>query len=197
MSISLVLLIFIAGAIAFYGVKQLNLYADDVSEKVYTASNAEMKLDTVRILARQMDEQPEVIARAQKIVAESQSYQYQNTIIRDLQAMAARAGVSIVNYNFVESSAAASSSAPAASGSTATPSSGVAAPQPAATTGPKSVSFNITLADPVNYSGFLNFVHYVEQNATKMQISSIGLSKSDKNDTQVTVDTLTIEVYVR
>ena len=208
MSLLLGLLVTLTVVIAFFGMQQLDTRAEEVSKVVYEADNSEQKLNSIKSLRANMDSQPDAVRRAQQIVAESKSYSYQNLIVKDVMSMASRAGVEITNYTFSDpGEEAAGGAAPAA-----TPQAPAApATDPAAAATPpgmegatpqiaqsqlKSVSFNITLKTPLEYTRLLKFIHYVEQNATKMQIATLTLSKGESSDT-VSIDALTIEVYVR
>ena len=54
----------------------------------------------------------------------------------------------------------------------------------------------MSLQTPVNYRNFLNFLNYIEQNLTKMQIANVNLSRGETSST-VNTNALEIEVYVR
>lgn len=212
MSLLLGLLVTLTVVIAFFGMQQLDTRAEEVSKVVYEADNSEQKLNSIKSLRANMDSQPDAVRRAQQIVAESKSYSYQNVIVKDVMSMASRAGVEITNYTFSDpGEEAAGGAAPAATPQApAAPATDPATDPAAAATPPgmegatpqiaqsqlKSVSFNITLKTPLEYTRLLNFIHYVEQNATKMQIATLTLSKGESNNT-VSIDALTIEVYVR
>lgn len=212
MSLLLGLLVTLTVVIAFFGMQQLDTRAEEVSKVVYEADNSEQKLNSIKSLRANMDSQPDAVRRAQQIVAESKSYSYQNLIVKDVMSMASRAGVEITNYTFSDpGEEAAGGAAPAATPQApAAPATDPATDPAAAATPPgmegatpqiaqsqlKSVSFNITLKTPLEYTRLLKFIHYVEQNATKMQIATLTLSKGESNNT-VSIDALTIEVYVR
>lgn len=206
MSLALGILLMAIVAIAFFGLQLLSSRADEVSKVVYEADTSEQKLNGIRSMRTQMQAQPEAVKRAQQIVAESKSYSYQNVIVKDITSMADRAGVEITNYTFSEpgtdSAASGATAAPAANQpavadpAAAAPSGTAGTATPAAQSSLKSISFDISLKTPVEYTRLLKFIHYIEQNATKMQISTLTLSKAESNRT-VGIDALTIEVYVR
>ncbi len=188
------LCLLVAGTVGggILGVNYLNSRAAEVQQVVFTASNSDEKLQRIQDLAKILDSNQEAVARAKQVVAESKSYQYQDVIIRDLHAMARRAGVEITNFNF---SASGSATAPKSNG-TSTPA--PAKPTPS-TGGLQSTTVDITLKTPVDYRKFLSFIHYLEQNLTKMQISKVGLAKANDPDNPDSVESevLTIEVYIR
>jgi hypothetical protein len=119
-------------------------------------------------------------------VADSQSYQYQNQIIGDLNDYANKAGIAITSIDFVADTPAA----------TTTPPAGTRTPTTIAPAGVKSTSVSITLQNPVPYDNMLRFIHSIEQNLTKMQISKIGLAKGSSGNA-VTSEILTIQVYIK
>lgn len=173
-------LILLATAGGFY---VANGWLRDLAMQVSHASaDAEASHTTITTLQRLQDElaaNRSVIERTSNIVAESQSYQYQDEIIRDLNEYAAAAGIGITNYSF--------ESATDEQEQAATPN--VAPPS-----GINSTLVSVTVANPVNYDNLLRFFYSVEQNLTKMQITNISLTKSG-ND--LSSEALTIEVYIR
>ena len=176
--------------LAVLGLGTLRQQAVEVQQVVYDAQNSNHKLQRVQELISELTHNQEAVSRAKQIVAESKSYQYQDVIIRDLQAMANLAGVTITNFDFN-----ASASTNGSSTSTDTP----AATTPVLSTGLRSTTVSITLQTPVNYRDLLTFIHYIEQNLTKMQISKVGISSAgnDQSRNTVSTDALTIEVYIR
>lgn len=181
------LLVVIATIIGFFGTQYLQGQATVIQQVVYDATNGDQKLLRVQELAAQLDNNQEAVARAQQIVAESKSYQYQDVIIKDLQAIAKRANITISNFDFTASSTQATKS-------------GSKTPTVTSSSGLRSTMVNISLDNPVNYRNLLTFLHYIEQNLTKMQVASVGLSGvtgSEGGGNNVTTNTLTIEVYIR
>ena len=159
---------------------------DTATEASHILAKANSSQNDIQILQRiesELAKNKEVAERARSIVADSQSYQYQDQIIKDLTDYAVRSGITITNFDFKTTQ----SSTP---GTQSPPATGQPAP-----TGVKSTSVSITLKNPVPYDNILRFIHSIEQNLTKMQISKIGLSKETGGN--VISDSLTIEVYVR
>jgi hypothetical protein len=192
-SLRLILSIFLFVIIALgillfsFAYSKLKDAAVDVSHSVADASASQNNLQNLQKLKQDLAAKQDVVTRAENIVAESRSYEYQNQIINDLNDYAARAGLSITTIDF--------SSAQAGTGPTTTP--GTAAPATPSTTinGVKSTFVSVTLKNPVNYTGVLRFLKSIEQNLTKMQVSNIGLSKAD--DGGVSSNALNIEVYIK
>lgn len=180
--VSLFLVAIIATGAFILVTDRLRDTATEASHILAQANNSQNDIQILQRIEEELKKNREVVERASSIVADSQSYQYQDQIIKDLTDYATRSGITITNFDFGSTKAATGTQSPAPTEQ-----------QPPA--GVKSTSVSITLKNPVSYEGILRFIHSVEQNLTKMQISKIGLSKeSGKN---VTSDALTIEVYVR
>jgi hypothetical protein len=160
----------------------LQTMASDVSHTTVDANASRDALQTLQKIQQQLSDDKDVVARASSIVAESQSYQYQDQIVNDLNDYAKKAGISITNLDFGATSTAATPAAPVTT--TPTP------------TGVKSTAVTVTLKNPVNYNSLLHFFSSIEQNLTKMQISKIGISKGNSGN-DVSSDILTIQVYIR
>jgi hypothetical protein len=128
------------------------------------------------------------VTRAKSIVSDSQFYAYQNQIITDITAYAKSAGLKITNFTFTTDSVQGAKAGAATTPQTST------APTPA---GLKSLTATIAIQSPANYQAVMRFIHSVEANLTKMQLTGISITKSAKNSTEVSVNPFTIEVYTR
>lgn len=163
-----------------FALSLLGSLATDVSHTTVDATASENNLQNLQQVQQTLANEKDVIQRASNIVADSQSYQYQDQILTDLKAFAGQAGIVITNLDF----------SAASTSKTATPTASTAP------SGVKSTSVSVTLKNPVNYVNFLKFIKSIEQNLTKMQISKIALSKS-ASGSDVSSETLIIEVYIR
>lgn len=185
LSISLLAIVGLGIALFSLSHRTLKNVAIDVSHTVADADASQNNLQNLQNLKRDLASKQDIVKRAESIVAESRSYEYQNQIINDLNDYAARAGLSITNIDFTGNQT---------SGSTPTP--GVAPTTPSTTVnGVKSTIVSVALKNPVDYTGVLRFLKSVEQNLTKMQIANVGLSKAD--DGGISSDVLNIEVYIK
>jgi hypothetical protein len=207
LSVALVGSVLIVAAIVWYGVGRLNDYADQVNEAVMAAANSEGRLASVQAEVQKLEEHKDAVERAKRIAAESKEYQYQDTIIADIEEFARKAGVNVQSYDFSSSSDSSSGQSqptPApADGGMPNPGggeggdpmmpAGEAAPAPSNL---RSTVVNVTIESPVNYRNFLTFLRYIEQNLTRMQIASVSLSSGD-SASQVSTESLQIEVYIR
>ena len=183
LSVSMFIVAAVGGVAFWVANSKLEEYAVEVSHTSADATASRDNLQNLQKIQQELEEDKEVVQRTSSIVADSQSYQYQNQIITDLNDYAAKAGIAITNINFASTT------------TQTTP----GTPTPAAPTTPsgvKSMPVSITIKNPVDYLNLLKFVNSIEENLTKMQISRINLSK-DPTRNSVTSDALTIEVYVR
>lgn len=168
-------------AFSFGGWLLLQQLEQTVRETDHARTDADMaatELQQLRRLKQQFDEQKDIIDRAKQIAASADQYRYQDQIINDISQYAKRYGLQISAFDF------------SAAGSTASPGS-----QPAVT-GTKRTPFTITLKGPLAYSSFLKFLRDIEQNLTKIQVTSLALAP-DKNPSNVTNPTISLEVYLK
>lgn len=174
----------IIGIVIFYFANgMLSQVATDVSHTVADASAGQNNLQALQRTEKELEANQKVVQRAGEVVANSQSYEYQNQIINDLNQYAARAGIELMNIDFASDTKA----------STTTPAAG-ATPPPTAPSGLKTATITVTMKNPIQYVNLLRFMQSIEQNLTKMQLSSVGITK---DQTGVSSDVLTITVYVR
>jgi hypothetical protein len=181
--VSFALAVAIAITLIVLAVQYAEKYANDVKQTVYDASTSQTKISNTTTLAQQLAKRQDSVTHVEKIVADSKSYAYQDLIINDLRAMASKAGVKILSFIFSDQP---------------TVTNGKPAPKPAGSLHTKTVS--VTLDNPVNYVSFLNFLHYIELNNTKMQISNVTISAvtNDKSPSaDINSEVLEIEVYVK
>lgn len=192
--IMMVLIVVLSIAGFYFAQKELRTYADEVSKTVLQAGSSENDLARLSQLEQELERLRSINQRATSIAAESQSYQYQNQIIADLNGYAQRSGLTISQFNFgAESQGATATPIPATPG---TPASPEATPTTQASA-IKSTSVNVTLNTPLSYRNLLSFLTLIEQNLTKMQVSSISLTKGAEGADTVSTDSLTIEVYIQ
>lgn len=183
---TIVLLVLVIGAGFWLFRTQMVSYAESVSKAAAEANVSANDVQNLQKLETELKDDQVAINRTKSIVADSESYQYQNQIIQDLTRYAKAAGVTITGYVFTSDGAA--------------PGGAVAAPvanNGGAPAGLKTTSVSITPKSPVNYKSFMQFIHSIELNLTKMQLTGISLSKSPDGAEMVAVNPLTIEVYTK
>lgn len=190
---TIIAIIIAAGAGFWFFKDRLVNYAATVEQMKQEADASASDVAALQKLKTELEENVVAVNRAKSIVAESKSYQYQNQIIEDLNIYAKATGVAIASYVFADNNAAASTT----TGGASTP---AASPVPTIAGGPKSTSVTVTLKSPANYKAVMRFIHAIEINLTKMQLTGISLtgptSEESRSD-EVTVNPLTIEVYIR
>lgn len=160
----------------------LKQFAIEVSHIAADAAASRDNVQNLQKIQTQLQQDADIVQKTSSIVAESQSYQYQDQIITDINNYAAKADIGITDINFATTVA----PAPGTNSPSATP----------LPNGVKSSPIAITLKNPVNYNNLLRFIKSIEQNLTKMQVSRINLSK-DSTGGGVTSEALTLQVYVR
>lgn len=192
LSASLLLITILATVLFYFADRQLHQVAVDVSHTVVDANASQSTIQNLQQVQRQLENNKDVITRAGNIVADSQSYQYQDQIVSDLNTYASKAGIKITNMDFTTEAA--------ASGSTPTTDRGTdqnTTTAPAAPSGVKTTSVTVTMENPVGYSNFLTLLRSIEDNLTKMQVQKVSLSRATGGGGNIASDVLTIQVYVR
>ena len=184
------LLIILAAMVAgsYFAYSFLSTTSKEVADMQTEASAVDMKIQNLLKLKDQLEKNPVATKKAEQIVAESKSYQYQNQIINDLSIYAAKANVPIQSFTFQDSS---TSSAKSSSSSSQT-----TTKKPTSVNGVKSITVSIQLGDKVPYNNLLHFLHLVENNVTRMQISGVSISRGEQRG-EVSAQSLELGVYVR
>lgn len=188
LSLALVLILLVMTAGFYMAYNFMKDSAQQVASVQADAKAADKKLQDVRSLSSKLEKYQDSVKKAEKIVAESISYKYQNQIINDITAYARQAGVGISSFTFQDDSAA-SNGKSSSSTATKTP----ATPSPS---GAKSTSVSIQMSKDLDYVRFLQFLHLLEQNLTRMQVANISLAKGDSPQ-HVESQALKLELYLR
>ncbi len=193
----------LVGTIAFMAIGVYFAYsvlggvAAEASQVLSRAASADAEQRYISELEKKLEEYSVARDRAQQIVAESQSYRYQDQVIQDLTQYANRAGLQIASFTFQSAEPAGAQAAPPPAqgdGSAAPAEDGSIAPAPAAAI--QSTIVSVQLSEPVAYRNLLHFLHLIEENLTRMQITQLSLSPGESAST-VSAQTLNIEVYLR
>lgn len=182
----IILLIVIAVVIFTFSQSVIAGYATDVKKATMLAESSSTNLTALNQLKTTLAENSDAVLRTKNLVAESQSYAYQDQIIKDINTFAAKSGVEVSGYQFGTEGLTGTSATPAA-GAAATP----------VVSGLKTVSVSVSLKSPIEYRDIMNFVHMIEQSLTKMQLAGISMESDTSAAGKVTVSSLTLEVYVR
>lgn len=193
---SLIAITLLAGGMFYVSHKQLSTIASDVGQALSDASASQNNLATLKQIEQELAENNTTVQRASKVVADSQQYNYQNIIVRDLNTYAQRSGLKITNIDFGSSQTGATSAAPAPTAS-ATPGAAAAPAAESATGGLSTTQVVISLDTPIPYSNLLHFLRAIELNLTKMQVASVKLSKASEDPNSVSIGSLTIELHTK
>lgn len=136
----------------------------------------ESDLSRLRSLEAELNANADTVTRAKQIVGDTREYQYQNQIIEDINDYARQTDVVILGIDFP----------PIGEEGTASTEAGL-----------NYISANISLQTPVSYTNFMRFLKLIEQNLTKMQVTSIAMSPSEDNRALIDNPSIGLEVYVR
>ena len=137
---------------------------------------SETDLESAQRLQIYLQNHRDDVEKAALIVAQTVGYRYQNQIVEDVTRYANAAGVTITGFNFPQDINSATVDK---------------------TTGLKSLTATISLADPVKYTNYLTFLKYIEQNLTKIQITDITISPSETSQEYLNDTVIGIQVYVQ
>ncbi|MBC7746518.1 hypothetical protein H7Y40_00885 [Pedobacter sp.] len=148
------------------------------------AELGEQDIDKLKNLEKVLATNTASIQKADQIVSESKQYEYQDQIVNDINAYAARTGVKIIGYDF---STAATTTTPAVATTPTTPQ----------VSGVKTLNVTLSLQSPMPFDNYLRFVKAIEKNLTKMQVSGINISPDDKISSSITNPSVILIVYVR
>lgn len=180
-------------------------YAVSVNKKSSEAASSDERLRQLSSLKSNLEKHKKTMQRVSHIAAEQESYNYQDQVIQDLERYAQRSGISISSISFSGGSSSTSGSAPAAAAPAAPATSGAAAPaegapagavaQPAAS-GASPTLITLTPKTPMSYDGFIKFLHAVENNLTRMQVSNLAIARSEE-DNGLAISTIALEVYIK
>lgn len=176
LSIGFCLVLAALGAAGWWVQEQLAIQVAKTDHARIDAEVSQLDLDKLRRLEAQLISQKEVVDRADKIAATADNYQYQDQVVSDLEAYAQRHDISISNFDFAGSGPQDKSSAPA--GTTRTP-------------------FSIALQGPLSYDRFMSFLRDIENNLTKLQVTSLTLSPTAEDPQLVSNTTLSLVVYLK
>lgn len=181
------------GAGAFVmGHQQIAQYAEETRKLSTEAQASSNELQALSTLKAYLDNNKEDVERAAKIVSTSQSYHYQDQIVKDIERHASTAGIAISSIDF---SANQTGSRVASSSSSSSSSSNVKTTKKPIPNGFKSVNATVTLENPIPYSKVYSLLTELEQGLFRMQVSNLALTKDDGNN--ITVSALNLEVYTK
>lgn len=179
----------IFGTVGFLFLRTLLIQkADETATVVASASDSDSQLKTLKSAELALSEYASVEQKVKQMVPDKSQYEYQDAIALNLLALAKKAGVTIKNIDYTSGGTGAAASAQGGSTST------VSLPGNITLT-----TASITFETPLRYDHWLAFVHYIEMNTMKMQISSVGITSEGVADghSLITSDGFMIGVYIR
>ena len=161
------------------------------------AASTQKEIDETTAAYRWIEDNPVLVDKTNKLVAEAQSYKYQEQVINDLERYASQSDVQLRSYTFSDNTTASGATGESSSSSSTTPAAGAAATTPTtgATGGMKTATVQIGFGDGIGYSSFLKFLKRVENNVTRMQVTSLTLSPDAENQGLVQPE-MTISVFL-
>ncbi len=192
--VTILCIIALSAGIFVYTRGVLTTYASEVQEVNEIAALSSQNLSSLATLQQKLATNKEAVERTKNLVAESKSYAYQDQIIKDINTFAAKTNVSVTGYQFNGDISSASTTA--ASGAATQPATDTTG-QTAETSGLKTISVALSLKSPVAYKNVMEFIHLIEQNLTKMQLTGIAFAKDIESPNNLSVSSLTVEVYTR
>lgn len=186
--LSMLILVLGCVAVFLFLQSQLKSLTLEVTKANSEANTSKGDLKRLKELSEYLEKEKVAVNRVKNIVADSQSYQYQDQILNDITLYAQKSGISVTGVNF-QSSGQATAVAP---GSAATPQ------QPgAASGGPNFTTAIINIKNPVQYSGIMQFLYYLEKNLTRMQVTEVSLTKSGSIGQDISINPLSVKVYIK
>lgn len=194
---ALIALVLIGTIAGFYFIQgRMREYADSISVLNADVEAGAQNIQTLKALQKRLKDEAAIAEKARAIVAESQEYVYQDSIVTDINKIARSSNVTVKNFTF--SDAAATTTAPAAGTTTTPPVTPTAPTTPGAAAGTVNTRMvSVEIVSPVSYTSVMDFIRQIEKNPLKMQISSVSLQKDQENPTRVVPQSFTIKVYVR
>jgi len=138
---------------------------------------AQLDLEKLRRLESQLEEQKDIVERADQIAATANNYKYQDQVVSDLENYAKRHAIIISGFDF--------SGANAPGASTGSPAGTIRTP------------FSISLKGPISFDKFMNFLRDIENNLTKLQVSSLSLTPTTSDPKMVSNPSISLVVYLK
>lgn len=118
------------------------------------------------------------IEKTARIVAESQSYEFQDQVINDITSYARQFNIEITKFDFG-------------------PKPGSPSQGTGTTSSSQKTKVSIQLGNNISYEDFLRFLKAIENNVTKMQLTGMRLQPSETNPTAIVGPTIELEVFIR
>ncbi len=182
----MVVLFIINVAAYFFLQSELEKVAKDVKDTNSIADSSSTKSAELKKLSEYLEKEKSAVSRVKNIVAESSSYQ--DKVINDITLYAQKSGVFVDGITF-ESNSQNTSVAPTANATIQ---------QPGATSaGINYKTAIINIRNPVQYRNIMQFLYYIENNLTRMDVTEVSLTKVSDSSQEVSINPLNVKVYVK
>lgn len=181
------------------GQRAISGYGGEVSKAVSLSSSNEKTLRDLELVNTVLEKQKDTVKRASQVtVDKTDTYAYQNRIIREITAYAAKANMSAVGFSFSDAAGSAQTGE-AAAAAPAAAEGATNATAPAGPTGVTPVSVTVTLASEGSYDDFYTLLRLLEGSLLRMEIDGVNLSRAgastDGSGASTAPSTLNIKVY--
>jgi hypothetical protein len=171
----IVLLVAGIGYGTYYIHQRLSDYVVKVDHLKIDSDINQQSIENAQKLRLALDKNKDSVTRAAAIVADTQYYEYQDQIVKDVTSYASASGLTVLGFDFSAASSSKTSSIK----------------------GVKTMVATISLQNPVSYMNYLKFLKLIERNLTKMQVTQIDISNDLKTTGAISSPVITLEVYVR
>lgn len=175
-----------------------------VAKAVARSSSSQQTLRNLETVKVTLKRQDATVKKAALVAADtSNTYLYQNNIIDDISAYAAKAGLSPTSYTFSDSVSAEGAAATPPPTATAATDPASTAVTPAASATPTTVTVAVVFGGDVTYSSLFTFLRLLEGNLLRMEIDGLNLARSSgspegaSSPDKLDISSLNIKVHTR
>lgn len=170
-------------------------YGQEVAKAVAISKSDEATLHDLESVNNLLKEQAKTVKKSSETIAnKTDTYSYQNQIIKDLTVYSQKANIQITGYAFSGDEVTSKATPNAAAASTPT-----AKGAPAIPPGVTPVTVTLSLAPGVSYASLYTFLQLVEGNLLRMEVQGLNLSRSpggsDADTSSIGLSTLNLQVY--
>lgn len=176
--VGLVLLIGGLGAGAWWLQGQLAAQVIKTDHAKTDSELVQLDLEKLKQIQKQLEDQKDIVERADQIAASADNYRYQDQVVSDLEAYARRHDIQISGFDFSKGSAPGAKTPAGPAGTTRTP-------------------FSISLKGPISFDRFMDFLRDIENNLTKLQVSSLSLTPTSDDPKLVSNPSISLIVYLK
>lgn len=178
--LGILMIVGIAG-IVFMAQKFMSEQALSTDHYRTDAELAQEELVRLQQLKTTLASDKEAIDKTARIVAESQQYEFQDQVVKDVTSYADKYGIEILSIDFGTKPGSAPQGAAASTGSAAQ----------------QKTIVSLQLGNNIPYDSFLRFIKAIENNITKMQLTGIAIQPNITDPKQILGPTIELEVFLR